>query len=138
MTEKHLHLTDDEFEWQFEHCTLDPKLFSHEAHLRLAWIHITRYGEQEAIFRICAQIKAFAQHLGLKDKYNHTVTVAAIKAVHHFMNKSLTNTFPAFIAEFPQLKNNFKALMDTHYKIDIYHSPKARLEYIEPDLAPFD
>lgn len=138
MITNHGELTDKEFEDQFSLGILDPKLFNHEAHVRLAWIHINRYGEQTAINNISAQIKAFAAKLGLHDKYNHTVTVAAIKVVHHFMNKSGSNSFNDFIQEFPRLKNNFRELLDTHYGIDIYHSRKAMTEYIEPDLVPFD
>jgi hypothetical protein len=37
--EKHLELTDLEFEANFKNCSLNPDIFSHEAHLRLAWIH---------------------------------------------------------------------------------------------------
>lgn len=138
MAEKHLRLSDKDFEEQFEHCTLDPKLFTHEAHLRLAWIHITRYGEEKAIRNITSQIKAFALHLGLTDKYNHTVTIAAIKAVHHFMKRSGAASFTDFIAEFPRLKNSFIDLIHTHYGLDIFQSTKAKTEYIEPDLVPFD
>ena len=37
----HRQLTDQEFSAQFEQTTLDAALFNHEAHLRLAWIHLT-------------------------------------------------------------------------------------------------
>ena len=32
----HFHLTDFEFEKQFENCELNPSGFSHEAHLKLS------------------------------------------------------------------------------------------------------
>jgi hypothetical protein len=37
-------LRDELFEKQFQNCQFNPALFNHEAHLRLAWIHITKYG----------------------------------------------------------------------------------------------
>ena len=43
--EKHYQLSDEEFEQQFQNCLLSPVLFTHEAHLRLAFIHILKYGE---------------------------------------------------------------------------------------------
>jgi hypothetical protein len=43
-TEKHLDLSDNEFEKQFINCELSPDIFSHEAHLRLAWINIKKMG----------------------------------------------------------------------------------------------
>lgn len=39
--ENHFQLSDTEFEEQFKACTLDSGLFNPEAHLRLAWIHVS-------------------------------------------------------------------------------------------------
>lgn len=136
--EKHFNLTDLEFEDQFENCSLDPGLFSHEAHVRLAWIHIKKYGKEKAIQNICSQLIAFVNFLGAPGKYNKTLTVAAIKAVYHFMQKSGTENFQDFIAQFPRLKYNFKELMAAHYKTDIYNSEAAKKEFLVPDLLPFD
>jgi len=136
--EKHFELTDLEFESSFKNCTLNPEIFSHEAHLRLAWIHITKYGEEAAIQNICTQLIKFVEFAGAKGKYNQTLTIAAIKAVYHFINKSGSDTFQDFILEFPRLKYNFKDLMNIHYKVDIFNSEKAKKEFVEPDLVPFD
>lgn len=136
--EKHLDLTDDEFEQQFESCELDPILFSHEAHLRLAYIHIEKYGELKAIENVCNQLVAYVNHLGATNKYNTTLTVAAVKAVYHFMQNSTASEFKGFIAEFPQLKNEFKRLMHCHYSFDIFNSQKAKNKFLVPDLIPFD
>ncbi|HNP32904.1 MAG TPA: hypothetical protein PKN96_06400 [Flavobacterium sp.] len=136
--EKHFHLDDSEFEKAFENCTIDPVIFTHEAHLRLAWIHITKYGEENAIGNICKQLMVFVEFVGANGKYNKTLTVAAIKAVHHFIKKSKSDTFDDFITEFPHLKYNFKELMNFHYKIDIFNSMQAKTEFLEPDLVPFD
>ena len=133
----HLHLTDNQFEHQFENCTLDPALFTHEAHLRLAWIHIKKYGEDQAIKNICEQIRRFAENAGAPNKYNETVTIAAIKAVHHFMKRSNTNSFTELIEEFPGLKKNFKVVIGSHYSIDVFSSSEAKEKYLEPDLLPF-
>ena len=134
----HYDLTNAEFELQFDSCKLDSNLFSHEAHLRLAWIHITKYGIEKALINIQSQLTRYVTHVGESTKYNKTVTVAAIKAVHHFILKSKSDNFMDFIAEFPRLQNNFKGLMDRHYGVDIFKSAKARKEFISPDLLPFD
>jgi hypothetical protein len=136
--EKHVDLTDLEFEERFQNCTLNPEIFTHEAHLRLAWIHITKYGEEAAIRNICKQLIAFVEFVGARDKYNQTLTIAAIKAVCHFIKKTSSDTFQDFILEFPKLKYNFKDLMNIHYKVDIFNSEKAKKEFLEPDLEPFD
>lgn len=134
----HTDLTDQQFEKQFANCQLNPVIFSHEAHLRLAWIHIRKYGIDAAIENICAQLKAFTKSLGAFDKYNETVTIAAIRAVYHFMLKSATETFQDFIAENPRLQTNFKDLLSQHYDIDIFNSTVAKSTFLEPELLPFD
>ncbi|GJM36429.1 MAG: hypothetical protein DHS20C18_54300 [Saprospiraceae bacterium] len=138
MEKDHYQLTNAEFEQRFEAATLDPSLFSHEAHLRLAWIHVTQYGVEQAEENICTQILNFVKHLGAEDKFNKTLTIAAVKAVHHFIQKSKANNFSSFIQEFPRLKTNFKDLLDFHYGFDIFHSERAKKEYLEPDLLPFE
>ncbi len=134
----HFQYSDDELEQLFEREELAPSLFSHEAHLRLAYIHISKYGEEQAIENITRQIKAYAEGLGVFDKYNHTVTIAAIKAVYHFMNRSDAAGFKELIAQFPRLKDNFKELLNVHYSMNIFQMESARSTYLEPDLLPFD
>ncbi len=134
----HYKLSDAEFLDQFKNAILDPKLFSHEAHLRLAWIYINNEGLDNAIKKITHQLKNFVTALGASDKYNETVTVAAIKAVYHFWLKSETITFQDFILENPRLKTDFKALLAAHYDIDIFNSEVAKSNFLEPTLLPFN
>lgn len=133
----HAELTDQEFTEHFENCSLNPVLFNHEAHLRLAWIHVDKYGVEQAIENISRQLKQYVTSLGAFDKYNETVTVAAIRAVDHFKRKSSTNNFPDFIAQNPRLKNNFKELLSCHYTTDIFTSKAARQQFLSPELLPF-
>ena len=135
--EQHFILTDKEFEDQFADCSFDPSLFSHEAHLRLAWIHISKYGQTKAIENITMQLKNFVRHLGATQKYNETLTVAAIKVVNHFMQKEPLLTFYDFISTYPRLKTNFRNMIEQHYSFDIFNLLKAKEEFLEPDLLEF-
>jgi len=134
----HSQLTDTRFEKQFANCTLDPSLFNHEAHIRLAWIHITKYGIEKALQNIQTQLLNFVIHVDAKDKYNKTLTIAATKAVYHFVLKSNTKNFHDFITAFPKLIYNFKELMNAHYSINIFTSENSKHTYLVPDLLPFD
>lgn len=136
--ELHYQLSDNEFELSFSQKELHPNWFSHEAHLRLAWIHIRKYGIKNAIVNLCEQIEGYAISLGANDKFNKTLTVAAIRAVHHFMKRSKTVDFQMFINEEPRLKYQFSKLIDAHYSFDILRNEKAKREYLAPDLIPFD
>ena len=89
------------------------------------------------IENICSQLRAFTEILGAGDKYNKTLTTAAIRAVNHFMPKSDAADFSDFISQYPRLKNNFKELMASHYNTDSCNSPLAKQQYMAPDLLPF-
>jgi hypothetical protein len=134
----HYDLSDSEFLNQFNSCDLDPELFTHEAHLRLAWIIIHKLGQAAAQEEIQKLLKKFVASVGATDKYNKTVTVAALKIVYHFIRKSQSDNFKDFISEFPRLNDNFKDLIDSHYSFDIFNSPIAKNEYLKPDKKPFD
>ena len=136
--ENHSALSDSAFLQQFQQCTLAPALFTHEAHLRLAWLYIRSYGALLASEILCNHIQQFATHNEAPNKFNRTLTVAATKAVYHFMLKSTSKTFDGFRMEFPQLQYDFRALMAAHYSFDIYQNPKAKTQYLHPDLLPFD
>lgn len=130
-------INDDAFEMAFATCQLDPQLFTHKAHIRLAWIHLRKYGLQEAENNICKQIKKFDQTFGDGTKFNMTVTIAAVKAVYHFMQKSKADHFEDFIQEHSRLVTSFKGLIDQHYGFDIFASKSAKISYLEPDRLPF-
>ncbi len=133
----HYSFSDEKFQHAFETCGLHPKYFSHEAHIRLAWIYISNYGLSKAEEKLCQAIKRYDAFYGDGSKFNKTVTVAATKAVYHFMQKSKALNFKAFIHEFPRLKFEFKALMSAHYGFDIYANEQAKTSYLQPDLLPF-
>lgn len=133
----HTQYTNDEFEKVFESFKLKPSLFSHEAHLRLAYIHIEKYGTEKAAENMCIQIKGYAESLGVTDKFNKTVTIASIKTMNHFMQKSSSDNFNDFIKEFPRLLSNFKDILGQHYGFNVFSDKRAKKEYVEPDLLPF-
>jgi hypothetical protein len=136
--ESHFKLSDLEFENQFENCELAPTLFNHEAHLRIAWIYINRYGVEKAVIRLCSQLRNYVSHVGAFTKYNETLTIAAVRTVYHFMLKSKSHNFRDFISENLRLSHNFKELLLQHYKTDIFTSETAKREYLLPELLPFD
>jgi hypothetical protein len=134
----HYTLTDAQFEREFADAVLDPAIFTHEAHLRLAWIHLNKYGLEAAIENVVEQLKRYTKAVGAADKYNETVTMAAVYAVQHFKIRSAHTDFVTFLSENSQLKTNFKDLLNTHYHTDIFRSAHARATFLEPELLPFD
>ena len=135
--EKHWKLSDEEFEEQFSTCNFSPLWFTHEAHLRLAWIYITKYGSEIAFKKYSFQLKQFAKKHNANTKYNATVTFASIQIIQHYIEKSNAYDFQDFINEFPQLKTNFKHLLQTHYSGNIFTSLEAKQQILQPDLVSF-
>ena len=136
--EPHFTLNDEAFELQFNSGVMPPELFTHEAHSRLAWIHLKKYGVEQAVKNVCTQLQHYTALLGASDKYHETLTIAAVRAVHHFMLKTECDDFQGFINDNPRLKYNFKDLIFQHYATDILISETARKTYLEPELLPFD
>lgn len=133
----HYDLSDQAYVQKFAEGRFPARLFSHEAHLRLAWIHLKAHGLETAIAHMREQIRAFAVRCKVPEKYNDTVTVAAVRAIHHFDQRSEAEDFPTFLAEFPHLGTHFRELLAQHYSMDIFRSPAAKSNYLEPDLQPF-
>ena len=132
----HSDLADAQFVADFQNCTLPPALFSHEAHLRLAWLMIEKHGD-EADTIVSRMITNYVNHLGAVDKYHHTLTVAAVKIVAHFKAKSDTTNFQDFILQNPRLKTHFKELIHSHYSSAILKSAQSKTTYLRPDLMKF-
>ena len=135
--QSHRKLSDATFLRKFRACEIEPSAFTHEAHLRLAWIQIRKYGLARAEKNIQEKLKSYVKWAGAPEKYHTTLTVAAVRMVDHFMEKSSTNNFWDFIDEYPALINDFKSLINSHYSFDIFKHNRARLSYVAPDLAPF-
>ena len=133
----HGHLSDDSFIHLFESRALNPGLFTHEAHLRLAWIYIDRNGLERAEELVSSGIKKYVEHLGADDKYHHTLTIAAVKTVYHFYQKYNGLNFFDFIDEFPRIKEKFKSLIDAHYSSSILTSSNAKRIFVQPDLLEY-
>ncbi len=127
--ERHWKLSDEEFEEKFSSKKFKPLWFTHEAHLRLAWIYITTYGKKVAFEKYSSQLQEFAEKYNAEGKYNATVTFASIQIMNDFIEKSNTYDFQDFITEFPQLKSNFKDLLQTYYSEDIFKSTKQNSKY---------
>ncbi|WP_233557527.1 MULTISPECIES: hypothetical protein [unclassified Aquimarina] len=99
----HFDLDDLEFIRLFKEGTLNPSLFNHEAHLRLAWIYISFSDADTACKKISNHILSYVTKLNATDKFNRTLTIAAVNIVNHYIQKSKSNNFKGFITEFPDL-----------------------------------
>ena len=138
MKSPHSSLKDEEFAHRFAALTLPPSWFNHEAHLRLAYILLQKSDVGQAADQMCQQIAAFDRAHGDGLKYHRTITVAAVKTMAHFMGRAPNATFPQLLDIFPRLLNNFKGLLEAHYSQQVLNNPRAKDEFLQPDLQPYD
>ncbi|QMU65869.1 MAG: hypothetical protein GKR88_17370 [Flavobacteriaceae bacterium] len=135
--ERHYRYSDDIYEEKFKSGKFPPLYFSHEAHLRLAYIHIKKYRLEQSIQHMGRQIYHFAIKYGATMKFNATVTYASLQIMNRYMQQSESDHSSDFIKEFPSLSEDFKGIIKQHYSQDIFRSPEAKATILYPDLVPF-
>lgn len=132
--EKHWRFSDEVYEQKFREIKFPPLYFSHEAHLRLAYIHLEKYGLEQSIENMCTQIYDFAIKYGATMKFNATVTYASLQIMDHYMRKGKSENFSDLMQEFPHLLQDFKGEIQQYYSWDVFRSLDAKATIHEPDI----
>jgi hypothetical protein len=133
----HRKLDNDAFELAFANKEFRPGWFTHEAHIRLAFIHIKKYGYTRALSNIREQIRGFAENLGIYDKYHDTVTVAAVIMTAEAMENTKHSSFQLFIEHDGAYLLNFKDLLNEYYSYNLFKDQKSRTHWVAPDKRSF-
>lgn len=109
--------------------------FDHKAHLRLAYIYLTRNSVEESVELMRSTLCCLLKHAGLDpaDKYHETLTHAWILAIFHFMKCSEgSESSDSFLEENSILLD--AKIMNTHYSKEVLCSDIARIRFVEPNL----
>lgn len=127
---------DQKFRRELEACTFPPAEFDHRAHLRLAYVYLSRHDTATAHQLMRGALLSFLQYHGVElSKYHETMTRAWIMAVRHFMeNTPSSESFDDFIAQNPRMLDS--KIMMTHYSAEVLSSAEARATFMEPNLDP--
>lgn len=135
--ENHNQLSDNEFLYCFETLTLDQLLFTHDAHVRLAWLYLKKENSfEKALEKITEGIKRFDNHFAGGNKYHHTITVAFAFIINNRFRQCRTESWEKFMLLNKDLKVSRKALL-VYYSDSLLDSPEAKIKFIEPDLLTF-
>ncbi len=130
-------MTDDDFLRDFEACRIPKALWTHEAHVRMAWLYLGRQPLQEVIPLVRRRIQRYNYSLGNKTGYHETVTVAYLTLIDDRLDRSATNpSFAEFSASHPDLLDRSLSALLKHYSRDRLFSPEAIERFVEPDLVP--
>lgn len=134
-------MSDDSFLNAFETCTLPATAWTHEAHVRMAWLYVTRLPYDEAVIRVRNGINKFNNAVLKKDMgYHETITVAFCCLIADARKKLHRPDKPC---ELDDLKSHFPEFFDRklsallrHYRHETLFHESARTSFVEPDLIP--
>ncbi len=127
-------MTDDEFLAAFEAAAFTRPEWTHEAHVRMAWLYLTRFPAAEALERVRTGIQKLNTKIGSPDGYHETITVAFVRVIAARLEPG--EDFPAFRERNPELFDRTLSALLRHYSKERLHSPEARKEFIDPDREP--
>lgn len=146
-------MSDDEFLCAFERCSLNRKDWTHEAHVRMAWLYVTRTpSDGEALDRVRSGIKklnaTFTRRRQVTcmrmppkpkdprglDGYHETVTVAFVTLIAARVKPG--ECFAAFRERNPDLFDRKLPALLKHYSPERLFSAPAKTEFLDPDLEP--
>jgi hypothetical protein len=129
-------MTDEEFLTAFERCTLPRVLWTHAAHVRMAWLYLGRLPVGDALDRVRDGIRRYnaANH---SDGYHETITVACVALVRARMaTAGAGEDFDGFRARNPDLFDRTIALLHRHYDPATLSSAVARHRFVAADREP--
>jgi hypothetical protein len=109
--QKHYDWSDSEFLHNFSTGIFNPKLFTHEAHLRLAWIALNAEPLTFAQNTVSDLILNYVKHWGAQNKFDRKLTRASVQIIASRMSHE--TSFPTFINKHQDLVINFKTLIDS-------------------------
>ncbi len=130
---------DDDALWAaFAAAALTPAEWTHEAHVRTAFLFASRYPLDEAHLRMRAGIVRMNARHGLVESpargYFETLTFAWLALVDDARRRSGAATSEDLLARCPELRE--RELPLAHYSRERLFTTRARARFVEPDLAP--
>jgi len=133
-------MTDDEFLAAFEAATLTRTDWTHEAHVRMAWLYCRREPTLDAaLVRMRAGIPRLNAALGTPAHlYHDTVTCAFAALVHVRATKPASPTaWRDFRESHPELFDRDRPILHRHYDPATLATDDARLGFVPPDRERF-
>ena len=135
-------MNDHEFLRRFEDCSLPFDQWTHRAHLKVAYLYLSHNDFDTALAKMRRGVQAYnaAHHVTESDTtgYNETTTCAMMQLVATTITAygpiMPTPDADAFCDTHPQLLT--KHVLRLFYSPERRMQPKAKTEFIEPDMAP--
>lgn len=125
----------------FEDRSLPLEQWNHRAHVRVAFLYLSRFERDEAIARLRSGIKAYNAAHGVEDGpesgYHETTTQAFMRLIHHAIRECKPfRDSHQFCEAHPQLLD--RRVLLRYYTRDRIMMPEAKITFVEPDIAPLE
>jgi hypothetical protein len=133
-------LDDETFLARFEAATWPLQDWHHQQHIKIAYLYLSRYPFDTAITKMCSGVKKLnAAHKvpeTIDRGYHETMTQAWMRLVYFTLCEyGPAESADAFYEQNPQLSQ--KKTLRFFYTKEVFMWPKAKAEFISPDLIPF-
>jgi hypothetical protein len=125
-------MTDAEFLAAFEACTIPRPDWTHEAHVRMAWLYLTSHPFPDALQQIRTGIQRYNNSLG-GTGYHDTITVAFARLI---ASRLFDGGYEAFKEANPDLMDRTLGALKRYYSEARLKSDEAKAAFVEPDLRP--
>ena len=131
-------MTDEAFFDSFMHCTLPSPEWTHEAHIRLAWLTLSKLPYPAALDRIRTGIRTYNDNVLKKAiAYHETITVVFTRLVAAGREPlPVDHAFADFKLAHPLLFDRTLPALLRHYRRETLFSSVARADFVPPDLLP--
>lgn len=129
-------MTDDELLTAFESCVLPKKQWSHQAHVRVGFVYVSRLGLDGAMTRMRSSLLAYnALHGGDGPGYHETTTRAFLQLIHQAIQvRGPFADSDSFCHRSPELLD--PRVLLCYYTWDRIMSRETKQGFVEPDIAP--
>ncbi|MGD8711063.1 MAG: hypothetical protein PVF40_11780 [Ectothiorhodospiraceae bacterium] len=127
-------LDDDTFLERFAGRELAAEHLDHRGHLRIAWLHLSRYGPDASRDLVCGGIRDFAAKFGAPGKFNHTLSEALLRIMALRMKQG--EGFEAFLQANPDLVDDCLGVLNRYYSSERLNSAEACAGWLKPDREP--
>lgn len=119
----------------FEACTIPKTEWTHEAHVRTAWIYLTTRSYDDALAALRSGIPKYNRSLGNTTGYHDTITVAFARIIAARIDKFPASGFDEFRRLNDDLFCKSPSPLARYYSKDRLSSAEAIESFIEPDLV---
>ncbi len=131
----HADLSNQQFLHQIETVTINPELFTHEAHIRMAWLYLNEFNQEKALQHISVAIKGIDAKYAGGMKYHHTITMVFANTMATLMRDKAHKSWQEFATANAGLGIS-KKFLSNYYSDELLYSDEAKAQFVSPDKKP--